>query len=60
MTHVLVVDDDIRVAEIHAAYASVVPNFQVVAQAHSAIAARAGVGRQTAQRTWSAWTGQYT
>ncbi|AQT74782.1 two-component system response regulator [Streptomyces sp. fd1-xmd] len=34
--HVLVVDDDMRVARINAAYVSKVPGFQVIAQAHSA------------------------
>lgn len=33
---VLVVDDDVRVAEINAAYAAKVPGFQVSAKAHSA------------------------
>ncbi|WP_443062584.1 hypothetical protein [Streptomyces sp. NBC_00390] len=60
MIHVLVMGDGFRVAKINAAYVSEVPGFQVVAQAHSAIAARAGVSRQTAQRTWSARTRQYT
>ncbi|MFF3690466.1 hypothetical protein [Streptomyces sp. NPDC002187] len=60
MIHVLVMGYDIRGAKINPAYVSEVPGFQVVAQAHSAIAARAGVSRKTAQRTWSARTGQYT
>ncbi|MFE9631273.1 response regulator [Streptomyces sp. NPDC006463] len=34
--HVLVVDDDMRVARINAAYVAKVPGFQVAAQAHSA------------------------
>ncbi|MEU9233219.1 DUF7342 family protein [Streptomyces subrutilus] len=34
--HVLVVDDDMRVARINAAYVAKVPGFQVVRQAHSA------------------------
>ncbi|MFE2876931.1 response regulator [Streptomyces roseus] len=34
--HVLVVDDDMRVARINAAYVAKVPGFRVVAQAHSA------------------------
>ncbi|MEV8535429.1 response regulator [Streptomyces sp. NPDC051211] len=36
MIHVLVVDDDMRVARINAAYVAKVPGFTVVAQAHSA------------------------
>ncbi|MEU9299829.1 response regulator [Streptomyces sp. NPDC048269] len=34
--HVLVVDDDVRVARINAAYVAKVPGFRVAAQAHSA------------------------
>lgn len=34
--HVLVVDDDMRVARINAAYVAKVPGFRVAAQAHSA------------------------
>ncbi|MFF9980567.1 DUF7342 family protein [Streptomyces erythrochromogenes] len=34
--HVLVVDDDMRVARINAAYVAKVPGFHVIAQAHSA------------------------
>ncbi|MET9320477.1 response regulator [Streptomyces sp. NPDC003038] len=34
--HVLVVDDDMRVARINAAYVAKVPGFRVIAQAHSA------------------------
>ncbi|MFJ8016833.1 response regulator [Streptomyces sp. NPDC096339] len=37
--HVLVVDDDVRVALINAAYVEMVPGFHVVAQVHSATAA---------------------
>ncbi|MEV5679179.1 MULTISPECIES: DUF7342 family protein [unclassified Streptomyces] len=36
MIQVLVVDDDIRVAQINAAYVAKVPGFRVAAQAHSA------------------------
>ncbi|MGI5445929.1 DUF7342 family protein [Streptomyces sp. CA-243310] len=39
--HVLVVDDDMRVARINAAYVAKVPGFRVVAQAHSAAEALA-------------------
>ncbi|MEU9799358.1 response regulator [Streptomyces sp. NPDC051000] len=39
--HVLVVDDDMRVARINAAYVAKVPGFQVIAQAHSATEALA-------------------
>ncbi|WP_369375808.1 response regulator [Streptomyces sp. cg36] len=38
---VLVVDDDVRVADINAAYAAKVPGFRVVAKAHSAAQALA-------------------
>lgn len=40
---VLVVDDDFRVAEIHAAYVERVPGFRVVAQARSAAQARQSI-----------------
>ncbi|MCX4673764.1 response regulator [Streptomyces sp. NBC_01433] len=43
MIQVLVVDDDIRVAQINAAYAAKVPGFRVAAQAHSAAEALARV-----------------
>ncbi|MFJ8077505.1 response regulator [Streptomyces sp. NPDC096176] len=43
MIDVLVVDDDIRVAEINAAYVAKVPGFRVVAQAHSAAEALARI-----------------
>ncbi|MER5686292.1 response regulator [Streptomyces sp. NPDC002205] len=46
MIEVLVVDDDIRVTQINAAYVSRVPGFRVAAQAHSAAAALAAVGSQ--------------
>ncbi|MGW0389807.1 DUF7342 family protein [Streptomyces sp. NPDC003042] len=39
LVHVLVVDDDVRVARINAAYVAKVPGFQVTAQAHTAAAA---------------------
>ncbi|MFB7785237.1 response regulator [Streptomyces vinaceus] len=39
--HVLVVDDDVRVARINAAYVAKVPGFRVVARAHSAAEALA-------------------
>ncbi|MER5929312.1 response regulator [Streptomyces sp. NPDC002054] len=41
MIHVLVVDDDMRVARINAAYVAKVPGFHVVSQAHSAAEALA-------------------
>ncbi|MER8043833.1 response regulator [Streptomyces sp. NPDC094032] len=48
MIGVLVVDDDTRVARINAAYVAKVPGFQVVAVAHSATEALAGLaGAQT-------------
>ncbi|MFJ6436942.1 response regulator [Streptomyces sp. NPDC091416] len=43
MIEVLVVDDDVRVARINAAYVSKVPGFRVAAQAHSAADALAAV-----------------
>ncbi|MET7856174.1 response regulator [Streptomyces sp. NPDC005318] len=46
MIDVLVVDDDIRVARVNAAYVARVPGFQVVAQAHSAAEALSAVGSQ--------------
>ncbi|MFF3322858.1 response regulator [Streptomyces sp. NPDC002889] len=46
MIGVLVVDDDIRVAGINAAYVAKVPGFQVVAQAHSAAEALARISEQ--------------
>jgi response regulator of citrate/malate metabolism len=42
---VLVVDDDFRVAEVHAAYVEKVPGFSVVGQAHSAGALFDALGR---------------
>ncbi|MFD5492211.1 response regulator [Streptomyces sp. NPDC001812] len=39
MIEVLVVDDDVRVAHVHAAYVEKVPGFHVAGQAHSAAAA---------------------
>ncbi|MFE7748419.1 response regulator [Streptomyces sp. NPDC057428] len=44
MIEVLVVDDDVRVARINAAYAAKVPGFHVAAVAHSATEALARVG----------------
>ncbi|MFF4248016.1 response regulator [Streptomyces sp. NPDC001822] len=44
MIEVLVVDDDVRVARINAAYAAKVPGFRVAAVAHSAAEALARVG----------------
>jgi len=41
----LVVDDDFRVAELHAAYVEKVPGFTVVGQAHSAAAVFDAVGQ---------------
>ncbi|TXS38714.1 DUF7342 family protein [Streptomyces sp. OR43] len=46
MIEVLVVDDDVRVARINAAYVSKVPGFRVAAQAHSAADALAAVGER--------------
>ncbi|MGW1885450.1 DUF7342 family protein [Streptomyces sp. NPDC001970] len=43
MINVLVVDDDVRVAEINAAYVAKVPGFRVVARAHTATEALARV-----------------
>ncbi|MET9422517.1 response regulator [Streptomyces sp. NPDC006540] len=43
MIDVLVVDDDVRVARINAAYVAKVPGFQVVAEAHSATEALARI-----------------
>jgi response regulator of citrate/malate metabolism len=45
MIGTLVVDDDYRVAEIHASYVARVPGFQVVGQAHTAAEAGAAVAR---------------
>ncbi|MEU5165306.1 MULTISPECIES: DUF7342 family protein [Streptomyces] len=44
MIEVLVVDDDVRVARINAAYVSKVPGFRVAATAHSASEALARIG----------------
>ncbi|MGW1817743.1 DUF7342 family protein [Streptomyces sp. NPDC002125] len=44
MIEVLVVDDDVRVARINAAYTSKVPGFRVAAMAHSASEALARIG----------------
>ncbi|MFJ8751418.1 response regulator [Streptomyces sp. NPDC102441] len=44
MIEVLVVDDDVRVARINAAYAAKVPGFRVAAMAHSAAEALSRVG----------------
>ncbi|MFJ8980964.1 response regulator [Streptomyces sp. NPDC102282] len=44
MIEVLVVDDDVRVARINAAYVSKVPGFRVAAMAHSATEALARTG----------------
>jgi two-component system CitB family response regulator len=43
MIRVLVVDDDFRVADLHAQFVRGVPGFDVVAVAHSALQARAAV-----------------
>ncbi len=43
MIQVLIVDDDVRVAQINAAYVAKVPGFRVTAQAHSAAEALAKV-----------------
>ena len=45
MIRVLVVDDDFRVAGVHAAYVEKVPGFCVVGEAHSAAAVFDAVGR---------------
>jgi response regulator of citrate/malate metabolism len=54
----LIVDDDFRVAGIHAAYVERIPGFTVVATVHTAAAAQVatatGVSRATAQRYSSA------
>ncbi|MER0240782.1 response regulator [Streptomyces sp. HSW2009] len=47
MIDVLVVDDDVRVAEINAAYVAKVPGFAVVGRAHTAAEALAHVERTT-------------
>ncbi|MFC8596000.1 response regulator [Streptomyces atroolivaceus] len=44
MIEVLVVDDDVRVARINAAYVTKVPGFRVAAMAHSATEALARIG----------------
>ncbi|MFJ6855677.1 response regulator [Streptomyces sp. NPDC091271] len=44
MIEVLVVDDDVRVARINAAYVAKVPGFRVAAMAHSAAEALARIG----------------
>src|SRR6202011_5137064 len=45
MIRVVVVDDDFRIAGIHAAYVGKVDGFQVIAQAHTAAEAAAAVDR---------------
>ncbi|MEV7178174.1 response regulator [Kitasatospora sp. NPDC093679] len=45
MIDVLVVDDDFRVAEVHAAYVAKVPGFRVTGRAHSAAEALASLER---------------
>ena len=47
----LVVDDDYRVAAIHAAYVAKVDGFEVVGQAHTAAEALAA-GRAISTPTW--------
>lgn len=42
MIDVLVVDDDFRVAQVHAGFVKLVPGFRVVGRAHTAAEARAG------------------
>ncbi|WP_433172158.1 response regulator [Actinoallomurus sp. CA-150999] len=42
MINVLVVDDDFRVAQIHAGFVELVPGFRVAGRAHTAADARAG------------------
>ncbi|MFC8449975.1 response regulator [Kitasatospora sp. NPDC057223] len=46
MIDILVVDDDFRVADVHAAYAAKVPGFRVVGTAHSAGEALAALERR--------------
>ncbi|MFI5534358.1 response regulator [Kitasatospora sp. NPDC051853] len=48
MIDVLVVDDDFRVAQVHAAYVAKVPGFRVCGQAHSAAEAAAALRRTPA------------
>jgi response regulator of citrate/malate metabolism len=43
---VVVVDDDFRVAEIHAEFVASVPGYRVLAQAHTATAALEAIGRR--------------
>ncbi|GAA1083135.1 response regulator [Nocardiopsis composta] len=45
MTRVLVVDDDVRVAQTHRELVASVPGFEVVGEAHTAASALAEVGR---------------
>src|SRR6476620_3476340 len=45
MIRVVVVDDDFRIADIHAAYVDKVDGFQAIAQAHTAAEAVAAVDR---------------
>ena len=45
MIGVVVVDDDFRIAGIHAAYVGKVDGFQVIAQAHTAAEAAGAVDR---------------
>ena len=51
---VLVVDDDFRVARLHARLVEDVPDFRVVGVAHSA--EQAGISSPSTPRTWSCWT----
>lgn len=55
MIEVLVVDDDIRVAKVNAAYVARVPGFRVTAQAHSAAEALATI-EEAGPWTWCCWT----
>lgn len=48
MIDVLVVDDDFRVAQVHAAYVAKVPGFRVAGQVHSAAEAAAALRRSPA------------
>ncbi|MCO5969982.1 response regulator [Actinoallomurus soli] len=45
MIDVLVVDDDFRVAQVHAGFVELVPGFRVAGRAHTAADARAGAAR---------------
>jgi two-component system CitB family response regulator len=46
MIRVLIVDDDYRVARLHAAQVARVPGYECVGEAHTVAAARAAIGRE--------------